>query len=116
MKPGIDLEILRQIAGNDTEMLCDVVQDFVLYAQASIAEIRIAVAGSEAEQVKMISHKLMGSASLMGAHQLVDACSQLETANNWPKIHHLSLGLDGLMRDIEISATAFLRAHEASCV
>ena len=119
MKPGIDLETLHRIVGNDTEVLCDIVHDFVPYAQASIAEIRTAVAGSEAEQVKMVSHKLKGSASLMGAHQLVDACAQLETAveaDNWPRIHHLSLGLDELRRDIETSAEAFLRAHEASCV
>ena len=119
MQPGIDLEVLRRIAGNDTEMLCDVVQDFVPYAQASIAEIRAAVAGAEAVKVKIVSHKLKGSASLMGAHQLVDACAQLETAveaDNWPRIHHLSLGLDELRRDIETSAEAFLRAHEASCV
>ena len=38
MQPGIDLEVLRRIVGDDTEMLCDVVQDFVPYAQASIAE------------------------------------------------------------------------------
>jgi HPt (histidine-containing phosphotransfer) domain-containing protein len=116
MQPGIDLEVLRRIVGNDTEMLCDVVQDFVPYAQASIAEIRAAVAGAEGAQVKIVSHKLKGSASLMGAHQLVDACAQLETANNWPRIHHLSLGLDGLLQDIKTSAEAFLRAHEASCV
>jgi HPt (histidine-containing phosphotransfer) domain-containing protein len=52
MQPGIDLEVLRRIAGNDTEMLCDIVQDFVPYVQASIAEIRAAVAGAEAAQVK----------------------------------------------------------------
>jgi HPt (histidine-containing phosphotransfer) domain-containing protein len=119
MQPGIDLEVLRRIAGNDTAMLCDVVQDFVPYAQACIAEIRAAVAGAEAAQVKIVSHRLKGSASLMGAHPLVDACVQLETAveaNNWLRIRHLSLGLDELTRDIETSADAFLRAHEVSCV
>ena len=48
MQPGIDLEVLRRIVGDDTEMLCDVVQDFGPYAQASIAEIHAAVAGAEA--------------------------------------------------------------------
>ena len=119
MQPGIDLEVLRRIVGDDTEMLCDVVQDFVPYAQASIAEIHAAVAGAEAAQVKVVSHKLKGSASLMGAHKLVDACAQLETAveaDNWPRIHHLLLGLDGLLRNIKTSAEAYLKAHEASCV
>lgn len=98
MKPGIDLETLRRIVGNDTEMLCDVVQDFVPYAQASIAEIGTAVAGSEAEQVKMVSHKLKGSASLMGAHQLVDVCAQLEAAvetKNWPRMSCFCRGWTG---------------------
>jgi HPt (histidine-containing phosphotransfer) domain-containing protein len=93
MQPGIDLEVLRRIAGNDTAMLCDVVQDFVPYAP-SVAEIRAAVAGAKAGQVKIVSHRLKGSASLMGAHKLVDACAQLETAveaNNWPNTQSLDI-------------------------
>ena len=50
---------------------------------------------------------------------MVDACAQLETAveaDNWPRIHHLLLGLDGLLLNIKTSAEAYLKAHEASCV
>ena len=54
---------------------------------------------------------------VMGAHQLVDVCAQLEAAvetNNWPIMNCLLSGLDGLMRDIETSTDTFLRTHEAS--
>ncbi len=55
-----------------------------------------------------------GSASLVGAHQLTALCAQLETAgesNDWPAIHSLTPRLEELMRDIEISAEAFLRSQ-----
>ncbi|MFI5017052.1 MAG: Hpt domain-containing protein [Dongiales bacterium] len=85
------------------------VQDFVPAAQSGIAEIR-AAAGKDAAAC----HKLKGSASLVGAHQLTALCTQLETAgeaNDWPAIHRLTPQLEGLMRDIETSAEAFLRSQ-----
>ena len=50
----------------------------------------------------------------MGAHQLTALCTQFETAgeaNDWLAIHRLTPQLEGLMRDIETSAEAFLRSQ-----
>jgi HPt (histidine-containing phosphotransfer) domain-containing protein len=107
MKSGIDPDILRRVVGNDPEFLREVLEDFVWHAQSEIAAIRVAIASEHAEQMKIPTHRLMGSASLVGAAQLVDACTQLETAveaSNWPMIHQLMPRLDGLMRDIKTSA------------
>jgi two-component system sensor histidine kinase EvgS len=114
MKPGIDPEILLRVVGNDPDMAREVVQDFVPAAQSGIAEIRAAIAAAAAGQVAVASHRLKGSASLVGAHELTELCAQLETAgeaNDWPVIHRLTPRLEGLMRDIETSAEAFLRSE-----
>ena len=111
MKPGIDPEILLQVVGNDPDMAHEVVQDFVPAAQSGIAEIRAAIEGDDAVQVVVACHKLKGSASLVGAHQLTALCARLETAgeaDDWPAIHRLAPQLEGLMCDIETSAEAFL--------
>ena len=114
MKPGIDPEILLRVVGNDPDMAHEVVQDFVPAAQSGIAEIRAAIEGDDAGQVVVACHKLKGSASLVGAHQLTAFCAELETAgdaDDWPAIHRLARQLEGLMRDIETSAEAFLRSQ-----
>ena len=114
MKPGIDPEILLRVVGNDPDMAREVVQDFVPAAQSGIAEIRVAIAAAAAGKVALACHKLKGSASLVGAHQLTALCTQLETAgeaNDWLAIHRLTPQLEGHMRDIETSAEAFLRSQ-----
>jgi two-component system sensor histidine kinase EvgS len=114
MKPGIDPEILLRVVGNDPDMAREVVQDFIPAAQSGIAEIGAAIEGAAAGRVAAASHRLKGSASLVGAHQLTALCAELEAAgeaNDWPEIHRLTPRLEGLMRDIEISAEAFLRSQ-----
>jgi HPt (histidine-containing phosphotransfer) domain-containing protein len=114
MKPGIDPETLLRVVGNAPDMAREVVQDFLPAAQSGIAEIRAAVEGAAAGKLSAACHKLKGSASLVGAHQLTALCVQLETASevkDWPAIHRLTPQLEGLMRDIETSAEAFLRSQ-----
>jgi len=114
MKPGIDSEILLRVVGNDPDMAREVVQDFVPAAQSGIAEILAALKDRAAAQLALACHKLKGSASLVGAHQLTTLCAQLETAgeaDDWPAIHRLTPQLEGLMRDIESSAEAYLSSQ-----
>jgi HPt (histidine-containing phosphotransfer) domain-containing protein len=112
MRPGIDPDVLKRLLGDDPELARDVVEDFLPAAQAAIAEIRAAVDDRLPEHVKGASHKLKGSASLVGAHRLIDVCAEIESAaeeGNWDEMHRLSAGLDEIMADIERSAAAFLR-------
>lgn len=109
MKSGINPCILRRVVGNDPELLREVLEDFVSHAQSEVTAIRAAFVGQDAKQMKILAHRLKGSASLVGACQLADACIQLETAagaSDWPLIHSLVPPLDGLMQDIEKSAIA----------
>ena len=109
MKSGIDPDILRRIVGNDPEFLREVLEDFVCHAQSEIIAIRAAFVSQDAEQMKIPTHRFKGSASLVGARQIVDACTKLETAaeaHDWPMINSLMPCLDRLMQHIEASAKA----------
>ena len=114
MKPGIDPAILLRVVGNDPDMAREVIHDFVPAAEAGIAEIRAAIDAAASEQLALACHKLKGSASLVGAHQLTALCAQLEAAggaSDWPAVHRLAPDLERLMQDIETSAEAFLRSQ-----
>ena len=111
MKSCIDPDILRRVVGNDPELLREVLEDFVRHAQSQITSIHAAFADQDAEQMKIPAHRLKGSASLVGAYQVVEACTQLEAmvgASDWPMMQSLMPRLDSLMQDIETSANAML--------
>ena len=111
MKSCIDPDILRRVVGNDSELLREVLEDFVRHAQSQITSIHAAFADQDAEQMKIPVHRLKGSAGLVGAYQVVDACTQLEAVageSNWRLIYSLMPRLDGLMQDIETSANTLL--------
>jgi two-component system sensor histidine kinase/response regulator len=112
----IDIAVLRRTLGNDADLICEVVAEFIPAAHSGIAEIRAAVASAVPEQVRQASHKLKGSGSVVGAHRLVEVCSALEAAGrsgNWPVIEALVPRLDGLLSEIEAAAQAFLRPPES---
>src|SRR5262249_32631844 len=118
MKAGIDPDILRRVVGNDPDLLREVLEDFVCHAQSEIIAIRAAFVRHDGEQLKIPTHRLKGSASLIGACQVVDACTQLEAAagtNDWLKIDQLMRRLDRLMQDITTSANALLGALPVPC-
>ena len=95
MKSGIDADILRRVVGNDPEFLREVLEDFVCHAQSEITAIRAAFVSQDAEQMKIPTHRFKGSASLMGARQVVEVCTRLEAAagaNDWPMIQSLISG------------------------
>lgn len=109
---AMDGAVLRRTLGNDPELIGEVVAEFIPAAHLGIAEIRAAVASGVSERVRQASHKLKGSGCVVGAHHLVEVCSQLEAAGragNWTAIEALAPQLDGVMSEIELAAQVFLR-------
>ena len=114
MEKTIDLNVLRKVVGIDPDMLCEVIQDFSMYAETGIAEIRAAVAREDVEQLKTTAHRHKGSVSLVGANQLLEVCTQLEIAadaTDWPMTHLLMSPLDGLLHQIKKSAEPLVDAQ-----
>ena len=80
------------------DLLCEVIQDFSMYTEAGIAEIRAAIAREDVEQLNTTARRLMGWASLVGAIQLLEVCTQFEIAaeaTDRPMTHLLMSHLDG---------------------
>jgi HPt (histidine-containing phosphotransfer) domain-containing protein len=118
MKSGIDADILRRIVGNDPDFLREVLEDFVCHAQSEITAIRAAFVSQDAEQMKIPTHRFKGSASLIGARQVVEVCTRLEAAagaSDWPMIHQLMPRLGRLMQDIKTSANTLLGVLPLPC-
>jgi len=79
MESTIDLTVLRKVVGNNPDMLCEIIQDFSIFTEAGIAEIRAAVAREDVEQLKTTAHGLKGSASLVGIIQMLEVCTTRPT-------------------------------------
>jgi len=79
MESTIDLTVLRKVVGNNPDMLCEIIQDFIVHAEGGIAEIRAAVAREDVEQLKTTAHRLRGSASLVGVNQMLEVCTTRPT-------------------------------------
>ena len=89
------------------DLLCEVIQDFSMYTEAGIAEIRAAIAREDVEQLNTTARRLMGWASLVGAIQLLEVCTQFEIAaeaTDRPMTDLLMSPLDGLLHQIKKSA------------
>jgi len=69
---------LRQATANNPGMLTELCRDYVLEARHAIAQIREALARSDAGQLRERAHYLKGSSMMMGARELSRFCASLE--------------------------------------
>jgi HPt (histidine-containing phosphotransfer) domain-containing protein len=111
MQSAIDVNALRRATGNDPEIVSEIIEDFVIYAQSGISLVRTAVTQQDAEELGITVHRLKGSANLVGAQGLLDTLKQVEAAvdaADWPAARQLVPELHALMKHIEEAATALV--------
>jgi HPt (histidine-containing phosphotransfer) domain-containing protein len=109
MHAAIDVNVLQRATGEDPELISEIIEDFVAYAQSGIAALRTAVVRGDTKQLGITLHRLKGSASLVGAYGLLDTLTQVEAAadaTDWPTVHRLLPQLHGSMKHIEEAAAA----------
>ena len=109
MQSAIDLNVLQRATGNDPDVISEIIEDFVTYAQSGIFLVRTAVSQEDAKELGITIHRLKGSASLVGAYGLLDTLKQVEAAadaTDWPTARQLVPDLHGLMKHIEEAAAA----------
>ena len=109
MQSAIDVTALQRATGNDPEIVSEIIEDFVTYAQSGISLVRTAVIQEDAKELGITIHRLKGSASLVGAYGLLDALKQVEAAadaTDWPTARQLVPELHALMKHIEEAAVA----------
>jgi len=78
-----DWQQLRQLAGGDTEFETELLNIFLVDAEASLRQLEQAIASKSIEAIEDIAHSLRGASANVGAKSLADVALQLEqTARN----------------------------------
>jgi len=99
----IDPEALTRVFGDDTAKHHNILKKFVPQAEGIVAEINLACAARDAEQVAFHAHKLKSSARTVGASHLADLCMALEMAGrdaDWSTIDTLGPELTPAMERV----------------
>jgi two-component system, sensor histidine kinase and response regulator len=100
----IDEQVLKNVFGDDAEMLKEILNEFVQPTLNIIEEINLAHQKHSADDIKKAAHKLRSSARSVGANSLADLCTTLETAGqskDWDTIDDATPQLDKLMTAVE---------------
>jgi len=88
MPPAVDLERLAEFSDGTGDGLRTLVRIFLEDVSQMIGELRAAVAGGDAAEIRLMAHRCAGSSSACGAGGLADLLGELEEAAR-------SGGLDG---------------------
>jgi len=73
---------LLEIASGDNSLIADLIDVFKTSTEASIQQMRIAIATVDAPRLRTESHKMRGSAKQVGADALAEVCQTLELASS----------------------------------
>ena len=76
----VDVNVLKQLIGDDPGMIAEFLQDFRVSSQKIAADLRAAREAGKAEVAGAAAHKLKSSARSVGALALGDLCAQMEQA------------------------------------
>ncbi|SEN30438.1 ATP-binding protein [Nitrosomonas marina] len=79
IKP-IDVNILRELVGNDQTVIHELLTEFLTSAANIERELQLACEALDCEQATRAAHKLKSSARTVGALRLGDLCQQIEQA------------------------------------
>jgi two-component system, NarL family, sensor histidine kinase EvgS len=107
----IDPALLRGVVGGDIAMARELIEDLLPSARGDIDLIHRAAAHLQLPEVRMASHKLKGSASLVGARHLVALCADLQAAaagGDAALVNRLDAQLDLRLREVEAALESFL--------
>ncbi len=87
---AVDLRSMSQLCGDDSDLVREMLLDFVSVSREVLRSLETALALEDAAGVKAGAHNLKGSSRTAGANPLADACRQLELAAqaaDWPVIN-----------------------------
>ena len=77
---AIDLDVLRDIIGDDETLLRELLSDYLESAPQQLDELREALADGDTERLIKRAHRQKGAARAIGAARLGDLCAELENA------------------------------------
>ena len=78
--PAINMKLLEELAGDDRATTVELMASIHAAFGDSIPEMGVALDSGDLAVIKATSHKLKGSAGMVGAGALVAVCHRIETA------------------------------------
>ncbi|MBT8004713.1 MAG: response regulator [Rhodospirillales bacterium] len=100
---AIDPTALKSMFGDDEETFREILQEFVEPSADNIQEIKVAFENHSATDVASAAHKLKSSSRSVGANELADICTELESAgknDDWDTINGLVPRLPSVMQQV----------------
>ncbi|MEZ4300398.1 MAG: Hpt domain-containing protein [Polyangiaceae bacterium] len=94
--PLLDLSPLHEVTGGATDILHEILREYVTTSRDLLRDIRAALAASDAKALRQAAHSLKGSSATIGAQRLRAECEIIEHAALAGRIadaqaHHLQL-------------------------
>ncbi|MDP0562727.1 MAG: Hpt domain-containing protein [Candidatus Endonucleobacter sp. (ex Gigantidas childressi)] len=74
----LDLGYLKQITSHDLAELNYLLEQFITTTKEDISNLKVAIHDNNTSDIKKISHRIKGSAVIVGAYELKDLVSELE--------------------------------------
>jgi signal transduction histidine kinase/CheY-like chemotaxis protein/HPt (histidine-containing phosphotransfer) domain-containing protein len=85
----LDLSIVQEFCGDDTEIINDNLRAFVQSLDEDLAALADAIATDDGELAKITAHRIKGAARMVGATRLADCCDAIERAagsRDWSEV------------------------------
>jgi PAS domain S-box-containing protein len=89
---AVDVSALTDVFGDDPEMVKEILDEYLVSANACCREIDVSFAEQSAAGIGSAAHKLKSSSRSIGANELADICAELEASgktDEWDAINEL---------------------------
>ena len=110
MATAVDIDVLRQLVGDDAEVLRELLADYLASVCDQAPALRSAIAAGDGHCAQAIAHRLKSSSRSVGALALGECCADLESAGQTGDAAALAQGL--LRFDGEFAAVQACLASE----
>lgn len=100
----IDAAALRELVGDDSGVVSEILNEFVQHARAKSYDLFAAARDNDPARVREVAHRLKSSARGVGAYALADLCQRLERAGELedvPAMESDLAELESLVRAVE---------------
>ena len=95
-QPVIQFDLLCRRVLEDKDLACSLIQKAVGHLDTDLVEINQAIQNQDLNLVKMLSHKLKGTAATLSAEPLRKACEDLESASKAGNLELVSITYNAL--------------------
>ena len=79
-EPALDVNVLKDLVGDDPEIIQDFLMEYQQTASRLVEELRRAFASGDLKGVGSVAHRLKSSSRAVGARSFGERCQQMETA------------------------------------